>query len=209
MKKFLIAITLFVTNSAISGEVFPVYSTGSLTVKDMDINYLATSSIYANFGLPTYSVSQQPGWADPTGIDPYAGWISFNKDPLYTGEDTFISYTTTFDTTGFDVSTIDVSGKWAASSVAYLYFNQQLLQTNQSFGTNPTHLKDFTLPLWMYESGVNRLDFVVFAPTNTPTGVLVSMQATSQAVPEPGSIVLIFIGLAVGLINRKRMQKCL
>lgn len=199
--------------SSVAGlETIPIYSTGSFgLVGDHDLNYITAYSLFhgsLGYSYPNI-VNNTYGWADVSNLPTHTQWISSypeivpNPDPLYAW---YLIYSTSFDSSPYALNTIKINGSWASSSYGYIYVNQELLQINGS-GWNPTPVKDFTIPWAMLRPQNNTIDFIVWGKADIPNGVAVSISGTAESVPEPRSIILILIALAIGLGGRRCLQK--
>lgn len=204
----------FCLNSVAGLEAIPIYSTGAGDpIGRMDYNYITSYNFYSPYNPtgphPEVVNGSEYGWADVSSLSPYTQWVSGYTSPVYNSDlpnGFYVVYSTSFDASPYILNTIDIRGSWASSSTGFIYVNKQFLQTNGS-GWHPTEIKDFLIPKSFIRPEKNIIDFVVYARTDMTNGVAASISGTAQRVPEPGSIVLTVIALAVGLINRKRMQK--
>lgn len=146
---------------------------------------------FGGLWMPNNSASQ---W-----LVPYANGVvslsTASAGGLYT-------FRTTFDLTGFDLSSASIAGQWAADNVG-----RDILLNGQSIGAatpNPgfSGFAPFSIGSG-FVNGVNTLDFVVFnssQASGNPTGLRVEGAITAEAaspIPEPSSMALVAISLLV------------
>jgi hypothetical protein len=172
------------------------------------------------FGNPTV------GWA--TG--PTANWVSVtNSTHPISGANVgspdinaTVNYSIHFSLTGFDLSTVVISGAWTADDLGLgiLVNGHSISATALPTGGNPwsqvysfafnSSTPGFTSDL---HSGVNTLTFSVDQVDNNYDGLIVSsltgngiltVNEAGAGVPEPGSILLIATGLGIVALRRRR-----
>lgn len=133
-------------------------------------------------------------------------WISAATDTLAGGGP--FTYSTTFDLTGFDISTAVIQFDIAADNSAIIFLDGVQVATHAFPGW--TNISTITLSSG-FSAGANTLSFVI--PNNTvgtndgPTGLqvrIVSATANALNVPEPGSAALVALALAGGLLAARR-----
>ena len=161
-----------------------------------------------------------PGiWA----TDEFAQWIAPQADIVGipgVGVDTFYTYQTTFDLSGFDPSTVALDGSWTADN----YISQVSLNGIPVFsysggcGSPGNWVWSGTSPFSItsgFVSGINTLSFNVTndacantPPHANPTGLLVDISGTGApaSAPEPGNalpVAVVGLGLAAWFYRRK------
>jgi hypothetical protein len=195
----------------VSAMVIPgLYDTGQGAAGSIDPNYLLTS---APVGVAPAAViidqSTLPGsWYDS------AGWIGVNDDDAGTSSPTpsdpagLYIFRLTFDLTGFDLSSVLITGNWATDNSGVIYVNGGATdQTSAGFGSLTGLSLDATDGL---VAGLNTLAFHVTNLTGgssgNPMGLLVEdLAGTGRSVPEPSIVGLMAIGLlGIGFARRQK-----
>jgi hypothetical protein len=138
------------------------------------------------------------------------------------GQDVTVNYAINFDLTGFDLSTVSITGSWTADDMGLgLFVNGNAvagsaLPNSSDSGTPPdqpwAYTYSFTInsstPGITFNQGANTLVFSVDQADNLYDGLLVdSLSGTANPAnetPEPGSFLLIGAGLGMVALRRRR-----
>src|SRR5271165_5458514 len=227
------------------GSAVPIYSTGyGLNPGEQDPNYTLTVNALNN-GTATFvaegstvaelASTNAPQMAWPLNgtwaTDPNAKWIAPRADVVAiagTGSDTQYVYTTTFDLTGLDPKTANLSGYWTADNyIAEVQLNGQTISTYNSCMSPDSPTGFYFQGLYPFDisSGFqadeNTLSFSVTnsncynaAPSTNPTGLFVDISGTADSVstplgepvPEPGNLFTTALGLGLGLSVRRVLR---
>jgi len=199
--------------AAFAGPV-TIYNTGvnnsgtALTAGQTDTHYTLISNP-TGVTETAVATTADPLWIANTTT---ASWISPGPSGLTSWDAGDYDYRTTFNLTGDNPATADLSGDWTSDNQGCIYLNGAntgVCTGNADFGS----LEAFSLSTG-FISGVNTLDFIV-DNTGGPTGVLtedlsVTASATPSAVPEPSSLALLATGALSclgGLSRRLRRQR--
>jgi hypothetical protein len=140
------------------------------------------------------------------GDDPLSAWIGPNNDNSLDGPVGQYDYRTTFDLTGFNPLTADITGGWTSDNDGV-----QILINGVDSGNPPTSFTQFSTgfaPFTIaagFVPGINTVDFVLNngGSGGNPTALRVEMTGTADpaggAVPESTSILVWgLLGLTVG-----------
>jgi len=176
-----------------------------------------------------YTITSSPGsygtaYVANNGVYPLGIWIlntSVSKwitPAVNTNQSLAVgnyTYTTTFDLSGMDPTTANISGNWTTDNQGVDIFINGISTSNTiAFGTPGNYsfqsLHAFAIATG-FQNGINILDFVL---TNEggPTGLRVELTGTANpvgtSVPEPSTLLLLGSGL-LGLVGygRRRAKK--
>ena len=147
-----------------------------------------TSAIGGNYPFPPY-----------IGDSSASAWISPNNTPFIgTKPAGNYDYQTTFDLTGFNPATANITGNWAMDN-----YGTDILINGVSTGntaSGPNAYTPFSITSG-FHAGVNTLDFLVLDDGQGATGLRVdNIQGTDTApVPEASTTVSLGLLLALGL----------
>ncbi len=150
-----------------------------------------------------------------------SAWISPFSNTI--GQVGNYTYRTSFNLSNFDLTSVDIQGRWASDNkLTSIVLNQgtanEMTISTNYLGTNFASLSTapdwtdnsadqqftFTSFLGNYIQGVNTLDFIVNNTTADDTGLRVEFTtATASAIPEPASLVLLGMGM-FGLVAVRR-----
>ena len=146
-------------------------------------------------------------------IPPYIGdnlfsrWIGPNNDADVNGPVGSYTYRTTFDLTGFDISTASITGGWSTDNNGLdILINGTSLGYTTDFAQFSTGFSAFSVGSG-FVMGLNTLDFVV-NNGGGPTALRVELSGTADllAVPEPGTLALFALAaLGAGLVRRREV----
>lgn len=140
-----------------------------------------------------------------------SSWIgktagAFNGSDLY-------SFSTTFDLTGFNLSTVALSGWFSADDAASLFLNGHLIDSTAQCPGQPTcsswnAMNFFSVPKGDFVQGLNTLTIDLTYNDDNWEGVqlsgMVTGSPTGSQTPEPGTLLLLGSGLlGLGFMARK------
>ena len=164
---------------------------------------------------PHYTINELSDAAAKVMTNPHGSWIANDTNSKWIwanadGQPVNVTYTfaTTFDLTGYDLSTVSISGRWATDNAGdELFVNGTATgQTSAGFGS----WTSFTIPNSELVSGVNTIEFEV-RDFGVIAGFRAEISGTGDlavaAVPEAGStMVLGLISAGALFLSRSRLQ---
>ena len=208
-----------------AATIVSLYNTGVDATKAVLSDGTIGDPHYSLVLVPTGSTTEirtrrEAGGA-PYNASPYVGdttlstWIGPNNDNQLNAPSGTYNFQTTFDLTGYQASTAQITGRWAADDDGI-----QILLNGIDTGVTPIGAGNFGQ--WsnfsinnsaLFVSGANTLNFIV---VNTPGRTALRTElvgradlvATAAAVPEPSDLLGSVIAFgAVILIKRKLNKK--
>jgi hypothetical protein len=139
------------------------------------------------------------------GDDSISAWIGPASDGSLNGPSGNYTYRTTFDLTGFIPSSASITGQWAQDNTGVdIQINGASIGavSNPGFGS----FGGFSIGSG-FIAGVNTLDFII-NNGGGPTGLRVEMtgaaNVASVGAPEPGTLVLLGLGVTAFTLRRRR-----
>ena len=206
----------FLSAWALTAAPVPIFGTGL----DSNGQLLADGAVDTHYQLLLSASPQYPGpnavvadtqthpvdnWIS-TGMT--SKWLSIRFDAATLNPTGTYVYRTTFDLTGFDLSTVTLTGQLAADDTGLIVLNSVSTGVN---GCCYYQWTPFTLSSGFVD-GLNTLDFVVQNSGGGPTGIRVDLAGNGDlnAVPEPSSWMLFAAGGALlGLLARSNRLRAL
>ncbi len=181
-----------------------------LSYGEEEIHYILTSYPGDYSSAPTIKVIKPHSswWWYDDNTEPKAAWIgpsgSDKSDPVG-----WYSYTLTFNLTGYDPTTVVITGSWASDNESYIYLNGSDTGISNKYDNDNKksfrELSKFTINSG-FNNGINILEFRVYNGSGygiNPTGLLVE-DIQGYSVPLPGTIWLLGIGCLFSVIGFKR-----
>lgn len=221
-----ILLSFLIASSALASTF--TFGTGQgLTPGQQDSNWTVTGvpgfSSYSAYVLGSYS---SPGyftnwgggaWWNSGGSVVNAKWIGASNYSAggvppagYSGpilpKDTPYTFTTTFNLSGLNLSTVTVSGYWAIDDSGTLSVNgHQIASQSYGFYGSPT---TFTIPTADLLGGVNTLTINMGSDDDALNdGTILYATVTGSSVPAPAALLLFGPGFAALVLVRKRLKK--
>lgn len=200
------------------GDPIIIFNTGestggtALAPGTADSHYTLVS---APSGVPLTAIAttQNASWTPNTAT---TDWISPGGNGGSSWPVGTYDYQITFDLTGLDASTAELSGEWTSDNNASISLNGVDTGITSSFGGFGS-LSAFSITSG-FQAGVNTLDFLV-VNGGGPTGVIAEVSGTAASsggtppptVPEPSSLTMVLLGsgllLGVGSLRRRAQAR--
>ncbi len=167
-------------------------------------------SNYEILGLNQQAVTIQdliPGSWVPNSATARWVWQSADGQPTGTVANPVVrTFRTTFDLTGLDVATANITGQWASDNFGGdILINGTIVAGSASFGFGS--LTSFTISSG-FVAGINTLDFLVGDVGGIAGFLVSSLQGTADlddaSVPEPATLGLLGLGLLGLGVSRRR-----
>jgi hypothetical protein len=136
---------------------------------------------------------------------PNSDWIARNANSSNNGFAPY-SFYRSFDLTGYNLSTISISGAWTMDDSASLYLNGHLLDSGQNTWYPSESLVAFSVAQGssFFNQGVNQLTITLTYADLVDEGA--RLEGFVSAVPEPSSFALLGLGCAA-LVSRLRKRR--
>jgi hypothetical protein len=141
-----------------------------------------------------------------------SSWIGKSDSAYVNGSDDY-SFSTTFNLTGYNLSTVALSGWFTADDAGALYLNGDPIASTAKCAFQATcsswdMMNFFSIPNADFVKGLNTLTITLTYNDDNWEGVQLSGEVTgsptSSATPEPGTLLLLGSGLVgIGFIGRK------
>ena len=150
----------------------------------------------------------------PSDADYFSGWVPNDAnsswvayDPNNCCDSGYGTYSTTFDLTGYDLSTVSLNGSWTVDDAGSIFLNGNLLGTlDDGYWTALYPIG--SIPTSDFNQGSNTLTIQITDSDNILEGVRMegSVSGDMSTVPEPSSFLLLMIVLAtvIGFVERRR-----
>ena len=207
MKKVVFAAVLAASSilSAHAASISGLVNTGSFASGSQDTNYVLNGS---GFGYVSYDNSWPVNpWIGNTAASKWITPTANQADSLDPVSNGTYSWTLSFNLNGFNASTANFSGQFAADNAAVVKLNGTVIGTSSGF----TSYSSFAANSG-FNAGANTLEFVLtnYAQgSGNPAGLRVEfLQSNVAAVPEPETYAMLLAGLGlIGSIARRRTMR--
>ncbi|WAC74012.1 PEP-CTERM sorting domain-containing protein [Roseateles sp. SL47] len=226
----LLALTPFALAATLMGGVAMADTIEGLVNTGSGLSSGATDKNYAyTVSGGDYSGQTGYGVVSSGSTDPFPHWIANTESSSWlilggdqqtnysSSSDSVVTWSLSFDLTGYDISSASITGRWASDNSGVLLLNGQAISTIE--GNGYTGWTDFSSITSYFTTGVNTLSFVVTDDANSVynyTGVRVEFASAvanalpsttplTSPVPEPQTYALMIAGIAaLGFLARRR-----
>jgi hypothetical protein len=143
------------------------------------------------------------------GNGPYSSWIGVTAGYVSNGYGPF-EYQATFNLSGFNLSTVRITGLWTIDDSGYLLVNGHqvgFLPNSSWFYLWPFTITDTGAMTGWLNQGLNTLQIITAYTDDAIEGVRLEGTVTSSAVPVPAALLLFAPGLAGLAAVRRRLKK--
>jgi hypothetical protein len=175
-----------------------------------DNRILVGGAVDAHWTVPPLGTATGPQTVFPGNADsgfpdwiangPSSDWIARDANTADQGATPY-TFSRTFNLTGFDLSTVSISGSWTLDDVGELRLNGNLLGTLS--GTPWFSFHPFSVPAGspFLNQGLNTLTITITSSDRFLEGVRLEGTLTGTIVPEPSALALLALG-TFGLLGR-------
>jgi YD repeat-containing protein len=180
-------------NSGSAPVAIAVYNTGVNTSGGLladgatDSHYTLAVSPDPAYPGPAAKVVNSNGWPIPPWLanGPTSKWIAPRPDQVNGNALGYYTYRITFNLTGYDAATAQLTGQWAADDAGTMKLNGANVSTSNGF----TAFTAFTITSG-FTPGLNTLDFVVIngGSSANPSAVRVEISGTVSPAAGPNYI---------------------